>query len=161
MLIVGADPTHLTAATPLLCAISKRVRPFGERGAGTTYTLIINMIGAVQIASVAEGIEVAEKAGLDLGAVVEVIATDQAASPQVVRSSRRMIEGDPDENVVFTTLLRLKDVEGALQVARALGIGSPFGKLAAEHCCHLIGHGRSRANESKAIDVSRLQQPAE
>ena len=148
------------AAAPILGAISDRVLRFGGVGTGTAYKLIINMIGAVQIASLAEGIAIAEKAGLDLGVVAEAIATGQAASPQVVRNSRRMIDADHEENVVFTPVLRLKDVEYALRFASTLGLGSPFGQVAAAQLRHLIDLGHSRANESKIIDVARLQRPA-
>jgi len=159
-LLVGADAEDLQAATPLLGAISQRILRFGEVGAGTAYKLIVNMIGAVQIASVAEGIAIAEKAGLDLAVVAEAIATGQAASPQVVRNARRMVENDHDRNVVFTPVLRLKDVEYALQFARSLGIGSPFGALAANQLHQLCDLGHTRANESKIIEVSRIQTPA-
>jgi 3-hydroxyisobutyrate dehydrogenase len=158
-LLVGADPTHLAAATQLLDAISQRILRFGGIGAGTAYKLIINMIGAVQIASLAEGVAIAERAGLDLEAVYEGIAAGQAASPQVVRNSRRMIDDDHEENVVFTPVLRLKDVEYALQFARTLGIGSPFGELAATQFHHLIDLGHTRANESKIIEVARIEPP--
>ena len=156
-LLVGADPGHLAAVTPLLGALSKRILRFGGIGAGTGYKLIVNMIGAVQIASVAEGIAIAERAGLELEVVAEAIATDQAASPQVVRNSRHMIDGDHEENVVFTPVLRLKDLEYALQFASTLGIGSPFGQLAAKQFRHLIDLGHTRPNESKIIEVARLQ----
>jgi 3-hydroxyisobutyrate dehydrogenase len=159
-LLVGADATHLAAATPLLGAISERILRFGGIGAGTAYKLLVNMIGAVQIASVAEGIAIAERAGLDLEVVAEAIATGQAASPQVVRNSRRMVDDDHEKNVVFTPVLRLKDVEYALRFARTLGIGSPFGQLAAMQLRQLIDLGHTRANESKIIEVARLQPPA-
>ena len=42
----------------------------------------------------------------------------QAASPQVVRNVRRMVDGDHDRNVVFTAALRLKDVQYALRLAQ-------------------------------------------
>ena len=83
------------------------------------------MIGAVQIASVAEGLSIAERAGIDLAVVAEAIATGQAASPQVVRNANRMVANDHEQNVVFTPVLRLKDVDYALKFARRLGIGSP------------------------------------
>lgn len=84
------------------------------------------MIGAVQIASLAEGLALADRAGLDLRIVVEAIASGQAASPQVVRNARRMITNDHKEYVVFTPALRLKDVRYSLELARELGVGSPF-----------------------------------
>jgi len=158
-LLVGAEAADLATAGPLLGAISKRILRFGGVGMGTAYKLIVNMIGAVQIASVAEGIALAEKAGVDLETVAEAIATGQAASPQVARNSRRMVDNDHEENIVFTPVLRLKDVEYALALARTLGIGSPFGELAARQLRHLIALGHTRANESKIIEVARLERP--
>jgi 3-hydroxyisobutyrate dehydrogenase len=158
-LLVGADSTDLDSARPLLGAISQRILRFGGVGSGTAYKLIINMIGAVQIASVAEGLSIAERAGIDLAVVAEAIATGQAASSQVVRNANRMIANDHEQNVVFTPVLRLKDVDYALKFARRLGIGSPFGLLAASQFRRLCDLGHTRANESKIIEVARLQTP--
>jgi 3-hydroxyisobutyrate dehydrogenase len=91
-LLVGADAQDLESARPLFSAFSDRILRFGKVGAGTAYKLIINMIGAVQIASLAEGLALAERASLDLKTVAEAIATGQAASPQVVRNARRMVD---------------------------------------------------------------------
>jgi 3-hydroxyisobutyrate dehydrogenase len=158
-LLVGADSTDLDSARPLLGAISQRILRFGGVGSGTAYKLIINMIGAVQIASVAEGLSIAERAGIDLAVVAEAIATGQAASPQVVRNANRMVANDHEQNVVFTPVLRLKDIDYALKFARRLGIGSPFGRLAASQLRRLCDLGHTRANESKIIEVARLQTP--
>jgi 3-hydroxyisobutyrate dehydrogenase-like beta-hydroxyacid dehydrogenase len=61
--------------------------------------------------------------------------------------------------VVFTPVLRLKDVEYALHFARTLGMGSPFGELAASQLRELCALGHTRVNESKIIEVARLQMP--
>jgi 3-hydroxyisobutyrate dehydrogenase len=155
----GAEASDLEGATPLLGAISRRILRFGGVGTGTVYKLIINMIGAVQIASLAEGVAIADRAGLDLAVVAEAITTGQAASPQVMRNCRRMVENDHDQNVVFTPILRLKDVEYALQFARTLGVGSPFGELSASQLRQLCDLGHCYANESKIIEVARIQTP--
>jgi 3-hydroxyisobutyrate dehydrogenase len=158
-LLVGADIADLDSARPLLGVISQRILRLGGVGSGTAYKLIINMIGAVQIASVAEGLAIAERAGIDLAVVAEAIATGQAASPQVLRNANRMIAGDHEQNVLFTPVLRLKDVDYALKFARRLGIGSPFGRLAASQLRRLCDLGHTHANESKIIEVARLQTP--
>jgi 3-hydroxyisobutyrate dehydrogenase len=88
-LLVGATIEDLNAAGPLLGRFSQRTWHFGSPGTGTAYKLLVNMLGAVQIASVAETLAVAEKMGLDLGLVAEALATGQAASPQVIRNVRR------------------------------------------------------------------------
>ena len=157
-LLVGAGESDLDRARPLLETVSNRIVRFGAVGAGTAYKLIINMIGAVQIASAAEGLALAERAGLDMNTVSEAISTSQAASPQVVRNVRRMVADDPRHNIVFTTALRLKDVEYALRLARNLGLGAPFGELAGVGLRELSGRGRSQVNESAILEVARQRQ---
>jgi 3-hydroxyisobutyrate dehydrogenase len=154
-LLVGADPDDLESARPLLSAISNRILHFGAVGSGTAYKLIVNLIGAVQIASLAEGMALAERAGLDLGAVADAISTGQAASPQVVRNARRIVADDHDRDIVFTPVLRLKDTDYALQLARELGMSAPFGSVAAGQLRQLIQLGHSGVNESKIIEVAR------
>lgn len=159
-LLVGANADDLSAVGSLLRTLSERILRFGPIGAGTAYKLIINMIGAVQIASAAEGLAIAERAGLDIAAVVDAIATSQAASPQVVRNTRRMAAGDHGQNIVFTSALRLKDVEYGLHFARTVGIGSPFAALAGRTYRQLCELGHGRVNESKVIDVCRAHSSA-
>jgi 3-hydroxyisobutyrate dehydrogenase len=154
-LLVGAATADLDAARELLGTFSERIIHFGAVGAGTAYKLIINMLGAVQIASVAESLAIAERAGLDLHTVAAAIATGQAASPQVVRNSRRMVAGDHQRDIVFTSRLRLKDVRYALQLTQQLGIASPFGSLAEAGLRQLCEAGLEDANESAIVEVAR------
>jgi 3-hydroxyisobutyrate dehydrogenase len=86
-LLIGAADADLAAAAPLLRSLASDWLHFGPVGAGTAYKLIINLMGAVQIAAAAEGLALAERAGLDLDQVAHAIASGQAASPQVVRNS--------------------------------------------------------------------------
>ncbi|HKQ15105.1 MAG TPA: NAD(P)-dependent oxidoreductase [Steroidobacteraceae bacterium] len=154
-LLVGAAPDELESARPLLNVIANRILHFGAVGAGTAYKLIVNLMGAVQIASLAEGMALAERAGLDLAAVADAISMGQAASPQVVRNARRMVADDHDRDIVFTPVLRLKDTDYALQLARELGMSAPFGSVAAAQLQQLIQLGHSGVNESKIIEVAR------
>jgi 3-hydroxyisobutyrate dehydrogenase len=153
-MLVGAQEEDLERARPLLAAVSNRIIRFGSVGAGTAYKLIINMIGAVQIASAAEGMALAQRAGLDLATVADAIATGQAASPQVVRNVRRIVAGDHDRNVVFTAALRLKDVEYALRMAGESGLRAPFGELAGSGLRELCATGRAQINESSIFDLA-------
>jgi len=156
-LLLGADLEDLNAARPLLSSFSKSILHFGRVGTGTAYKLLVNMLGAVQIASAAETMAIAEKVGLDLRMVAEALATGQAASPQVIRNSRRMVEGHHDRDIVFTPQLRLKDVEYALTLAREVSIGSPFGRLAGQLFRQLCALDQEQTNESRIIDIARLQ----
>jgi 3-hydroxyisobutyrate dehydrogenase len=156
-LLVGANPEHLAAARELLGAFSQRIIHFGPVGTGTAYKLLVNMLGAVQIASVAETMAIAERIGLDLGVVAEALSTGQAASPQVIRNTRRIAEGEHDRDIAFTPQLRLKDVEYALELGQQFEIGSPFGMLAGRVFRQLCDLGYAQANESKVIEVARRQ----
>ncbi len=153
-MLLGAQQQDLEQARLLLGVVANRVFRFGGVGSGTAYKLIINMVGAVQIASVAEGMALAQRAGLDLHTVADAIATGQAASPQVVRNVKRIIDGHHDSNVVFTVALRLKDVEYALGLAQELRTGAPFGELAAAGLRELCTSGRAEMNESAIVEVA-------
>jgi len=154
-LLVGADAGDLNSARCILDCLSRRIIRFGPIGTGTAYKLIINMMGAVQIASAAEGLAVAERAGLDIAMVAHAMATSQAASPQVVRNIQRMVQEDHEHNIVFTGALRLKDVEYGVRFARAIGIGSPFGAVAEGVYRELCAMGYADVNESKVIEACR------
>jgi 3-hydroxyisobutyrate dehydrogenase len=158
-LLVGAGAEDLQACRPLLDTLSQRVIHFGPIGTGTAYKLIVNLLGAIQIASAAESMAIAERAGLDLAVVADAIAAGQAASPQVVRNTRRIVDGNHDREIVFTPALRLKDVRYALELARKLGIGSPFGEIAGNAFQQLVDLGHGGANESRIIEVSRTKGP--
>lgn len=153
-LLVGAAAADLAAARPVLTPLADQIIHFGPVGAGTAYKLIVNLVGAVQIAGAAEGLALAERAGLDLDQVASALAGGQAASPQVVRNSRRMADADHDD-VVFSGRLRHKDTAYAMQLAERLGLAAPFGRVALEGFEALLASGLGDANESAVIEVAR------
>ncbi|MBR1199022.1 NAD(P)-dependent oxidoreductase [Bradyrhizobium sp. AUGA SZCCT0240] len=135
-LLVGADTADLDRAKPYLAPISDIVRHFGAVGTGTVFKLINNLMGAVQIASLAEGIAMAEQAGLDMNLVAEALATGAVASPQVIRHSKRMVARD-FSGASFTAALRHKDAAYAVQLAESLLARTPpVGRAAVEAYAH-------------------------
>lgn len=128
-LLVGAEPADLEKARPFLAPLSTTIRHFGAVGGGTVYKLINNLMGAVQIASLAEGIAIAERAGLDMNLVAEAMATGAVASPQVIRHSRRMVARD-FSGASFTAALRHKDAAYAVALAETLLPGVPVSRAA-------------------------------
>src|SRR4030081_2733026 len=81
-LLVGAEPADLERARPYLAPLSSTIRHSGAAGAGTVYKLINNLMGAIQIAGIAEGLAIAEQAGLDMKLVLEGVERGVAASPE-------------------------------------------------------------------------------
>jgi 3-hydroxyisobutyrate dehydrogenase len=129
-LLIGAAPADLEAAQPFLSPLCKAQRVFGPVGAGTGYKLMINLMGAVQIAALAEGVALAQRLGLDPDAVIAAVETGAAASPQVVKHCRPMMLGQYAADPSFTTGLRLKDTSYGLALAKASGQAAPLGAAA-------------------------------
>jgi 3-hydroxyisobutyrate dehydrogenase len=118
-LLVGANAADLEKARPFLTPIGATIRHFGEVGSGTVYKLINNLMGAIQIAGIAEGLAIAEQAGLDMKLVLEAVESGVAASPQVIRHSKRMVARD-FSGATFTASLRHKDAAYAVALAESL-----------------------------------------
>jgi 3-hydroxyisobutyrate dehydrogenase-like beta-hydroxyacid dehydrogenase len=118
-LLVGANAADLEKAQPFLAPLSSTIRHFGEVGSGTVYKLINNLMGAIQIAGIAEGLAIAEQAGLDMKLVLEAVESGVAASPQVIRHSKRMVTRD-FSGATFTAALRHKDAAYAVALAESL-----------------------------------------
>jgi 3-hydroxyisobutyrate dehydrogenase len=151
-LLVGADPADLERARPFLAPLSSTVRHFGAVGSGTVYKLINNLMGAIQIAGIAEGLAIAEQAGLDMKLVLEAIESGVAASPQVIRHSTRMAARN-FAGANFTAALRHKDAAYAVDLAESLLSSVPLmGRAAVE------AYARAKAyapddDEGKIIEI--------
>jgi 3-hydroxyisobutyrate dehydrogenase-like beta-hydroxyacid dehydrogenase len=130
-LLVGADPADLERARPYLAPIGNSIRHFGPVGSGTVFKLINNLLGAVQIASLAEGLAIAEQSGLDMKLVAEALSTGAVASPQVIRHSKRMASRD-FSGASFTAALRHKDAAYAVALAETLLPDVPVSRAAVE-----------------------------
>jgi 3-hydroxyisobutyrate dehydrogenase-like beta-hydroxyacid dehydrogenase len=151
-LLVGAEPADLERARPYLAPLSATIRHFGAVGAGTVYKLINNLMGAIQIAGIAEGLAIAEQAGLDMKLVLEAIETGVAASPQVLRHSKRMAARD-FSGATFTAALRHKDAAYAVALAESLLANTPLmGRAAVEAYARAKAHAPDD-DEGKMIEI--------
>jgi 3-hydroxyisobutyrate dehydrogenase len=130
-LLVGASQADLDDLRPLLAPLSIAIRHFGAVGTGTAYKLMVNLMGAVQIAALAEGIALARRLGLDEEAVASALTAGAAASPQVVQNIPRMLDPDAGLPVSFSTALRHKDAAYGVALARSAGVAAPLGEAAA------------------------------
>src|SRR5580704_8068119 len=151
-LLVGAEPADLDAARTYLAPLGTTIRHFGVVGAGTVYKLINNLMGAIQIAGIAEGLAIAEQAGLDMKLVLEAIEGGVAASPQVLRHSRRMVARN-FSGATFTAALRHKDAAYAVALAESLLSDVPLmGRAAVEAYARAKAHAPDD-DEGKMIEI--------
>jgi 3-hydroxyisobutyrate dehydrogenase len=151
-MLVGADAADLERARPYLAPLSSTIRHFGPVGSGTVYKLINNLMGAIQIAGIAEGLAIAEQAGLDMKLVLEAIETGVAASPQVLRHSKRMVARN-FSGATFTAALRHKDAAYAVALAESLLSDTPLvGRAAVEAYARAKAHAPDD-DEGKMIEI--------
>ncbi|MGN6492695.1 MAG: NAD(P)-dependent oxidoreductase [Agriterribacter sp.] len=151
-LLVGAPPEHLEYCRPLFESFSRCIRHFGDVGTGTMYKLIINLMGAVQIAGLAEGLAMAEKLGLDNAAVMAAMEDSAAASPQVVRYIRKMGEKKFADHPTFTVRLRHKDAAYALELSDQTGFEPQLGSVAKNWFEKALARFAD-ADEGKVIEI--------
>jgi len=151
-LLVGANAADLDKARPFLTPLSTTIRHFGEVGTGTVYKLINNLMGAIQIAGIAEGLAIAEQAGLDMKLVLDAVASGVAASPQVIRHSKRMAARDFG-GATFTASLRHKDAAYAVALAESLLADTPVMGRAAVAAYERAKSVAPDDDEAKMIEI--------
>src|ERR1700761_5828132 len=157
-LLVGADAADLEKARPFLAPIGSTIRHFGPVGSGTVFKLINNLIGAVQIASLAEGVAIAEQAGLDMKLVAEALSTGAVASPQVIRHSKRMASRD-FSGASFTAALRHKDAAYAVRLAEELLPEVPGSRAAVDAYAKAKPHAPDGCEGEMIEIVSKPKRP--
>jgi 3-hydroxyisobutyrate dehydrogenase len=130
ILLVGADPADLEKARPVLEAFSAKIFLFGPPPSGTAYKLVNNLVAASQVVSMAGGLALAERAGLDAQTVEEAVQAGVLASPIVKNKLPFLLRKDFAETQ-FALKWMFKDVGYALELADELGIEMP--EVAAVH----------------------------
>lgn len=123
-LFVGATPEALEAARPVLSAFSNNILHFGPPGSGMFYKLINNMMGAVHMAALSEGVAMAERAGLNMEMVAQAISSGATSSPVVRGKAPKVIARDHTD-VHFALRWMHKDLTYALRAADEVGAALP------------------------------------
>jgi 3-hydroxyisobutyrate dehydrogenase len=130
-LLVGGEADVLARARPVLATFSNNIVHFGPATSGTLYKLINNLQGAIHLLAMSEGLVMAERAGLNMDAVLEAVTSGAAASPMVKGKAARVIDRDY-EDVHFTIRWMYKDLTYALRAADELGVPAPLVAAARE-----------------------------
>ena len=140
-IMVGGEQSDLTRARPVLETMGHSITHMGQLGSGQATKAVNQVILCGTYLSVAEGLVLAMRAGLDPELVVAALGGGAAASWVLENRSGRMIA---DEYPLgFKLSLHLKDVMIALDMARESGAALPVTALAAQIENGLVaqGHG--------------------
>jgi 3-hydroxyisobutyrate dehydrogenase len=118
--LVGGPAELLERVRPALAAMGSNVSHLGPTGSGAMMKLINNFLCGVQVASLAEAIAMAERAGLDARQAAAVLSAGSPGSPLVKIVAQRMLDRAYEPN--FLIPLMAKDLDYARQAFTRAGI---------------------------------------
>lgn len=154
-IMIGGDTGDVAEATPLLEAMGKTISHIGPIGAGQLTKAINQIVVAGTYWSVAEGIALGLKAGLDMESVVRAVGGGAAGSWAMVNRSGNMIKNEYP--LGFKVALHRKDLNIALQVARELGVPLPVAAFVEQVETGLIARGYAQEDISAIARIVREQ----
>jgi 3-hydroxyisobutyrate dehydrogenase len=116
-MLVGGDPGLLEQARPVFESFSAQIYHMGGTGAGAMMKLVHNMMSGVQMAALAEAMNLAGRAGLDMEKVAEILTGSGSASSLIKATAPRMASGELTGKPNFLLRHMRKDVSYALRLA--------------------------------------------
>jgi 3-hydroxyisobutyrate dehydrogenase-like beta-hydroxyacid dehydrogenase len=160
---------------PVLEHLGQTVHYFGKNGNAAAMKLVGNLIVALELEALAEGLVLAQKAGLDLKTVMEVVKVADFRSPLLVSNGRNILKRDFSPSFALKLMLKdadliekfgnslqspipaLQVVEKNLASAVALGFGEENASalikaLENEAGVEVKAHGAGRSKETEQMD---------
>ncbi len=128
-IMVGGDERAYSRVEPILRELGAPTH-IGENGQGLVLKLAINISLAVQMLAFAEGLLLADRAGIDRKRAVEVMTQSPIGSP-MLKARADLVLDLPDE-AWFDVSLMQKDIVLALDTARQLRVPLPSAAAADE-----------------------------
>src|SRR5438874_13305514 len=111
--------------------------------------LVGNLIVALEIEALTEGLVLAEKAGLDLNTVMEVVKVADFRSPLLVSNGQNILKRDFSTS--FALKLMLKDAGLIEKFAKSLQSPMPALRLVEKNLASAVALGFGKENASSVI----------
>jgi 3-hydroxyisobutyrate dehydrogenase len=150
-IMAGGSEDDIQRAMPLLEAMGELIVHVGELAMGQQVKVISNAVAATNCATLAEGLVVGRRTGVDLEALLKVMGAGAADSQMLRLKGRPMLEHD------FSPLFKLdhmlKDIVLCLQEAREAGVGFPAAALAGELYAAGAGRGLGEQDFAAVLEV--------
>lgn len=137
--MAGGDDGAFAVAEAIIAAYAARITLMGGSGAGqiTKMTNQICVIGLCQ--ALAEGLDFAETAGLDVQKVIHVMLQGSSASWQMANRAERMLAGEYDYG--FSNTLMRKDIGLVLDEAESMNIPLPVTAMVGQMLAEVAAMG--------------------
>ena len=149
------DADVFAAAEPVLAAYARQVTKLGPAGAGQTTKMVNQIMIAGIVQGLAEAINFAQQAGLDVDAVVSTLGKGAAGSWQLENRARTMAAGEFEFG--FAAEWMRKDLAICLAEAERIGARLPVTALVDQFYAQVIARGGRRWDTSSLVHL--LQHP--
>ena len=151
--MAGGAEQVFAAAEPAMRCYAKAVRRMGDVGSGQLAKMVNQVCIAGVLQGLAEGLHFAEKAGLDIDALVDVISQGAAQSWQMDNRAATMARREFDFG--FAVNWMRKDLNMTLAAARELGARMPLAALVDQFYADVQAFGGGRWDTSSLIERLR------
>jgi 3-hydroxyisobutyrate dehydrogenase len=122
-IMVGGKKEIFERCMPLFKSLGKTIVLVGGNGAGETVKLCNQVICAINIVSMCEGVSLCRRAGVDVEKMVEVVSRGLGASNIITNLAPKILNGDMEPG--FKLRLQQKDNRLALELAEELKLPLP------------------------------------
>jgi 2-hydroxy-3-oxopropionate reductase len=150
-IMAGGSEAAFARAQPLLALMGKNITHVGAVGDGQVCKVANQIVVALNIAAVAEALVFASKAGADPAKVRQALMGGFASSRVLEVHGERMIKRTFAPG--FRIALHQKDLNLALQGARALGLALPQTAIAAQLMQACAALGLSQSDHSAVVQA--------
>jgi 3-hydroxyisobutyrate dehydrogenase-like beta-hydroxyacid dehydrogenase len=134
---------------PVLERLGQTVHYFGKNGSAAAMKLVGNLIVALEMEALAEGLLLAQKAGLDLNTVMEVVKVADFRSPLLVSNGQNILKRDFSPS--FALKLMLKDAELIEKFGNSLQSPIPALRVVEKNLAAAVALGFGTENASALI----------
>ena len=134
---------------PVLEHLGQTVHYFGKNGNATAMKLVGNLIVALEMEALAEGLVLAQKAGLELNTVMEVVKVADFRSPLLVSNGQNVLKRDFAPS--FALKLMLKDASLIERFGKSLDSPIPALRVVEKNLESAVALGFGNENASALI----------
>jgi 2-hydroxy-3-oxopropionate reductase len=150
-IMVGGKPEAFERVRPLFELMGKNIVRIGVNGAGQVAKACNQIVGAVTLEAVAEGMTLARKNGVDPAKVRDALLAGYAWSRVLEMHGARMVSRDFTPG--FKARLHRKDLRIVMDTAAQLDIALPQSALIAQHLNALVGMGCGEEDSAAVVKV--------
>jgi 3-hydroxyisobutyrate dehydrogenase-like beta-hydroxyacid dehydrogenase len=152
--MVGGDAEVLERVRPVLEAMTQKLFHIGPAGTGAAMKVVLQSVLVQLNEAVAEGLVLAERAGIERASAYDVFAGGVVGAPFVQYKRAAFVE--PEQTpVAFTVALMRKDLRLVLALAESVALELPGLRTADEVLARAEEAGLRDADFSRVADVLR------